>query len=200
MAAIIRSYGGLVFDATFEENHTFEREYTENPLETGQPITDNSFQKPFSLTAQVGVSDTPLVRNPNDPFAVGQYKRTQAAFEVLTSLQATGDPFDIQTGLKLYQNMVCLKIKVIQNKDTDSALIFEVDFREAIFVSTQVVSYPRRAIKHSAAKRTKGVQQAKQVDKTEPKGSVLVQLLGLIDDSKKALTSLNKPGAPSVAE
>lgn len=139
--AIIRSVGGLVFDATFSEKHEIEAEITQNPVETGVNIADHMFMKPIRLTISAGVSDTPLKAITNDQFSGGS-SRSQKAYDLLTQLQASFEPFNVQTGLKLYKNFVCKRIMPEQDKDTPNALIFEAELEEVIFVSTQMVVLP----------------------------------------------------------
>ena len=193
--AIIRSMGGLVFDAVFEETHESELEVTDNPVETGVVVSDHVFMKPLKVTLSAGVSDTPLKywqsaggtgqdawtkQDGDDPFA-SDSGRVRRAYELLTELQALAEPFDVQTGLKLYSNMVCTSIRTSQDKETAGALLFTATLREVIIVYTQVVSYPPRkagATKRQAgAKKDKGEQQGKEVTETPKKQSLGKKLL-----------------------
>ncbi len=193
--AIIRSMGGLVFDAVFEETHESELEVTDNPVETGVVVSDHAFMKPLKVTLSAGVSDTPLKywqsaggtgqdawtkQDGDDPFA-SDSGRVRRAYELLTELQALAEPFDVQTGLKLYSNMVCTSIRTSQDKETAGALLFTATLREVIIVYTQVVSYPPRkagATKRQAgAKKDKGEQQGKEVTETPKKQSLGKKLL-----------------------
>lgn len=141
---IIRKIGGLTFDATFSEKHEIEAEITENPVETGVSVADHMFMKPLRVTISAGVSDVVLTKASNDPYGGGS-SRSKAAFDLLTQLQATFEPFSVQTGLRLYQNMVCKTITCIQDKDTSSAFVFEAELRGVIMVTTQSVTMPPRA-------------------------------------------------------
>ena len=164
--AIIRSMGGLVFDAVFEETHEADLEVTDNPVETGVVVSDHAFMKPLRVKISAGVSDTPLTAVTDDPFA-SDAGRSRRAFELLTELQKRAEPFDLQTGLKLYENMVCTSIRTSQDKDSSGALLFTAELREVIIVYTQVVTYPPRkpgATKRQAGpKKDKGEQQGKEV-------------------------------------
>lgn len=162
--SIIRSVGGFVFDATFRESHTSEIEVTDNPVEIDSDVNDNMYVKPYKLTIAAGVSNSPLRVSGNDPFA--GTNRAQAAFVALKALQASGEPFSIQTGLILYDNMMLLTIRATQDKDTDEVLDFEADFKGVNIVGTQVVTYPPRApgkTTHQASKTdSKGEKQGTQ--------------------------------------
>ena len=192
--AIIRSMGGLVFDAVFEETHESELEVTDNPVETGVVVSDHAFMKPLKVTLSAGVTDTPLkywqssggvgrdawtAEDGDDPFS-SDGGRVRRAYELLTELQAQAEPFDVQTGLKLYSNMVCTSIRTSQDKDTAGALLFTATLREVIIVYTQVVNYPPRkagATKRQAgAKKDKGEQQGKEVTDPKAKGSLIAKV------------------------
>jgi len=174
--AIIRSMGGLVFDAVFEETHEADLEVTDNPVETGVVVSDHAFMKPLRVKISAGVSDTPLAVVTDDPFA-SDAGRSRRAFELLTELQKRAEPFDLQTGLKLYENMVCTAIRTSQDKDSSGALLFTAELREVIIVYTQVVTYPPRkpgATKRQAGpKKDKGEQQGKEVTNPAEKKSLI---------------------------
>lgn len=212
--AIVRSMGGLVFDAVFEETHEAEMEVTDNPVETGIVVSDHAFMKPLKVTLSAGVTDTPLKgwgggyqiaqgalsgggsgagkdfwsRNAtNDPFA-SDAGRSRRAYELLTELQKKAEPFDLQTGLKLYKNMVCTSIRTSQDKDSSSALLFTAELREVIVVYTQVVKYPPRkpgATKRQAsAKKDKGEQQGKEVTSKPQKSDLITKAVRAIGGKK----------------
>lgn len=179
--AIIRSVGGLVFDAVFREHHESPAEVTEEPVETGVSVSDHMFLKPMRLTISAGVSDVTFQPKATDPWANAS-SRARYAFELLRYLQASFEPFDVQTGLKLYHNMVVSNITCEQDKDTAGAFIFEAELREVIIVSTQMVTYPPRA-KGSAARqagavKNRGQQQGTQVTAPAKQQSILSALWG----------------------
>ena len=164
--AIVRSMGGLVFDAVFEEVHDHELEVTENPVETGVLVADHAYKEPIRLTITAGVSNAGAGRV-GDQFG-NSASRTTAAFEALLDLQKSREPFDVQTGLGLYGNMICTGIRTAQDKDTSGALIFTAELREVIIVKTATVRYPPRkdakTKQQGDKKKEKGEQQGKPVD------------------------------------
>jgi len=193
--AIVRDFGGLVFDAVFEETHEATLVVTDNPVETGVVVSDHACMSPLKLTISAGVSDTPLsvwdttggdgenyfayADVGTDQFA-SDSSRSKKAFEMLTDLQKQAEPFSVQTGLKLYENMVCISIRTSQDKDSSNVLIFEAELREVIIVSTQAVTYPPRAKGGTARKagptKNKGEQQGSETTDTKKKGSLLTKL------------------------
>lgn len=185
--AIIRSMGGLVFDAVFEETHEADLEVTDNPVETGVVVSDHAFMKPLRVKISAGVSDTPLAAVTDDPFA-SDAGRSRRAFELLSELQKRAEPFDLQTGLKLYENMVCTSIRTSQDKDSSGALLFTAEMREVIIVYTQVVTYPPRkpgATKRQAGqKKDKGEQRGNEVTDKPKKQSLSKKLADAIGGKK----------------
>lgn len=162
--AVIRSMGGLVFDAVFEETHESDLEVTDNPVETGVVVSDHAYMKPLRVKISAGVSDTRL-----NPFSADQFAsvdgRSRRAFELLTKLQKKAEPFDLQTGLKLYKNMVCTAIRASQDKDSSAALLFTADLREVITVNTEIVQYntePGATAMQAKPIRERGEQQIKE--------------------------------------
>lgn len=157
--AILRSMDGLVFDAVFEETHESDLEVTDNPVENGVSVSDHAYMKPMRLRISAGVSDTPLrfigddkfsgmsaaaaeqVRSMLGPNAYIYDSRSRKAFQLLQELQAKAEPFIVQTGLRLYENMVCTSIRASQDKDSSAALLFTAELREVITVSTETVEY-----------------------------------------------------------
>jgi hypothetical protein len=164
---ILRSVGGLTFDATFEESHESELNVTDNPVETGVTVSDHAYMSPLRLTITAGVTNTPLYTPGSDQFA-SEVSRRIKAYELLTTLQRNAEPFDVQTGLKLYKNMLCLNVRTVDNKDNANVLDFVAELREVIIVNTQVVTYPPR----------REGKPARQAGKTRDKGEVAAKEAG----------------------
>lgn len=166
LVIIPRGFGGLVFDAVFEEDHTLELEVTDNPVETGVSITDHAFMKPYRVKITAGVSNTPLTVK-DDGYGEGD-QRTREAFKKLEILMRTREPFDVQTGLKLYSNMLCTSVNTTQDAGSANVLVFTADLREIIIVQTQAITYPPRASGKAAnqagKKKKQGEKQSKDVD------------------------------------
>lgn len=178
---IIRSIGSLTFDAVFEESHESDLEVTEFPIETGSMISDHAYMKPLRITIQAGVSDTPLRTLPNDIYA-SDAGRARKAFDLLTQLQLIAEPFTVQTGLKLYKNMVCTSLRSSQDKNSSCAFYFTATLREVVIVSTETVTYPPRkkgaTARQSSAKKKNGEQQTTTVTSKSLAAKLLSTLKG----------------------
>lgn len=185
--AVIRAMGGLVFDAVFEETHESDLEVTENPVETGVVVSDHAYMKPLRVKICAGVSDVRLNPSSVDQFASDD-GRSRRAFELLTDLQKRGEPFDVQTGLKLYKNMVCKSIRASQDKDSSAALLFTAELREVFIVHTQVVQYPPRKVgatkRQAGPKKDRGEQQGTEVTSAPKKQSLAIKLKQAMTGSK----------------
>lgn len=179
--AIIRSVSGYVFDAVFSEEHEAQLEVTDNPVETGVVVSDHAYMKPLKVKIKAGVSDAilnPITRFFGADQFSGGVSRSQTAFKLLTELQASAEPFDVQTGLKLYKNMVCTSIRTTQDSSTSSALIFEAELREVIIVNTEAVTYPPRSKARQAQKPKEGGEKQGSEVADIKKQSLLKSALG----------------------
>ena len=196
--AILRNIDGLYFDAVFTEAHEAVLNVTDNPVETGVVVSDHAYMSPLKVTITAGVSDTPLGpgwiatgdsgenyfewEGSGDQFE-SDSGRARRAFELLTELQIAAEPFDVQTGLKLYTNMLCLSIRTAQDKDTAGVFIFTAELREIIVVNTQTVEYtaPKKGktANQATPKKNKGEQQGTEVTDKPKKASLLSKLKGV---------------------
>lgn len=184
VAIIPRGFGGLVFDAIFEEAHSSELEVTDNPVETGVSITDHAYVKPYLVRITAGVTNTQL-RPQDDGFGLYDV-RIKNAFQKLKDLQKGREPFDVQTGLCLYKNMVCTSVRTVQDAANSNALVFEVELREIIIVNTQLVTYPPRkagkAANQAGKKKESGEKQGTEVPPAK-KASLAKRLGGALGGS-----------------
>lgn len=185
VSVITRGFGGLTFDAVFQEDHTSELEVTDNPVETGVSVTDHAYMKPLSVKISAGVTNTPMRSLPGDPYGLVGDNRAQKAFELLQLLQAKAEPIDAVTGLRIYRNMIVKSITTSQNKDTANSLVFTAELREVIIANTQVVTYPPRKAgsAHEQGSKTKenGEKQGQEPGPPKRKSIAksLVKLMGI---------------------
>lgn len=204
----------ISFDAVIRESHSSELTVTENPVETGVVISDHAFMVPLKLDIEAAVGDiwlhatydpfrddnpidsfdpfrggnvadlAPVSPNLADPFATST-SRSEVAFALLQQIQRSADPFTVQTGLRLYQNMLMTTLSADQDKDLSGFLLFHASLREVIIVNTQTVVYPpRKPGKHArqAAKSvTAGEKQGTPTGDTTDQSAVLSLLTGTFD-------------------
>lgn len=141
----------LSLDCAITEVHEGENQVTENPVEQGSDVTDNSRAKPDSLKIDGFISGVPI-GNPNnssDPFfgsgqtyAPYQGGRAKAAFDLLTGMRKNGTIFDVVTDLHEYPNMVIEHLSFPRDKETGDSLRFQATLKAIIIVNSQTVAPP----------------------------------------------------------
>lgn len=193
----------ITFDCVMREAHTSELEVTDNPVDTGVVISDHAFMKALEYDMEGEVSDTPLhgFDQLNGGLLPGglytsKASRSASAWDILTGLQKSAEPFGVQSGLKFYPNMVILSLGVDQDVSSEGCLSFRARLREVIRVGTQTVTYPpRKAGKpHRQASKPAAAGEKKTTPvETDPKKNPTLakQILnGFLSDPGAALSSL----------
>lgn len=185
---IARNIGGLTFDAVISESHVSELQVTENPVETGVSIADHCFMRPLRVTISAVVSDLKMPSAPNlyDGSPSG---RVRKAFEYLQYLQTdlannTGAPFEVITGLRTYDDMVCTSLTATQDVTTASLLAFTAELTQIKTVSTAAVAYvqPKPMQGKPVRQATPAVNQGPQQPQEETvaqKRSAAARLFGI---------------------
>jgi hypothetical protein len=189
----------ISFDCVVKESHTSEIEVTDNPVETGVVVSDHAYKRPDRLEIEGEVSDVWLHGfDPQtglaipDRFYSSKASRSASAWDILTGLQASMNPISVQTGLKLYANMMILSLSCDQDKLTAGTLSFRATLREVIRKTTQTVTYPPRQTGKPHRQASKKVDAGEK--KTDPvtdqaKAKTLAKQLwdGFSSDPSKAL-------------
>lgn len=152
-----RRIGPFMAQVTIEERHTDEMVVTDHPVESGAVISDHAYMLPSGLLIRAGWSESPPVSQGGlgEFFAeVGVPElsglTSMTAGEALTSpremyinmleLQRSRIPFEIQTGKRIYQNMLIRRLDVTTDRENENSVIMMIDCREVLIVTTQVVS------------------------------------------------------------
>lgn len=113
---------------------------------------------------------------------LGGDSRVQKCYADLLVCQKSGETIDIQTGIRLYQNMLIQSVAV--NQSQDGSATFTITAREIFIVETQTISSGKssaagknksgRAATQSAAKTQQGTTQP--VEQTPKKTSALFNI------------------------
>jgi hypothetical protein len=183
----------FMFDGVIHESHSSELVTTENPLETGVPVTDHAYMMPDRLEIEGGVGDVwlnmrdPVVEidhagnvtdsgfeNVDVPWLRGDgggdtSTRSQRAYQLMRGLQRSAEIFGVQTGLLFYPNMVLRTLTAEQDKDTSRVLFFRASLSEVIRFGTETVTFPPR--KPGKTKR----QASKKADNGEKKSTAVTE-------------------------
>jgi hypothetical protein len=179
----------LTFDSVIREAHTSELAVTDNPVETGVVMSDHAYMQPRRLTMEGAFSNTPMQEGgiPNSALVSGNSikpkddggdPRSSNAWDVLTALQKLAVPFDVQTGLVLYKNMMLMRLTCDQDKETVGALYFSAELREVQYATSQTVTYAARAPKRGQPKKkvvTKPTKDPTDAETKKKNTSLLLQ-------------------------
>lgn len=131
---IIRNIGGIVAEVTVKERAQDELTITAHPVERGAPITDHAFKNPATLAVQIGWSAAnPDGRDLND------------IYDELLAMQVNAKLLVVQTGKRLYENMLIRSIAIDTDQMTENALMLTVQLQEIILVDTLQVTMPPNA-------------------------------------------------------
>ncbi len=118
---ISRSIGGVFVDVVVSESHESEIEIPKHPVEKGAKISDHAWRLGYKVTLD-SVVDGP---------------RAVAAYQQLLDVQSKLEPFTLVTGLRVYENMMLVRINPERDKEHGRVLKFEADLEEVRIVDTQ---------------------------------------------------------------
>lgn len=157
----VGAYAGIMLDCTLSEEHSYQADVTENPVEDGSTIADHVNLKPFTLKIDGLVSDSPLgfsiigdVQNIVSSITqiFGTQSRSRDAFEALVTLYKNRIPFTVLTNLKRYENMVISEANFPYTKDTGQALDLKMTLTQISIVKSKIIqSSPQTAYKGKVA-------------------------------------------------
>lgn len=128
-----RSIGPLKAQVTIEERHQDEGVLTDHPVEQGAPVTDHFYNRPAELVISAGWSNNSAAAAGNDLYVAGVYQQ-------LLSLKAAATRLTVNTGKRIYDDMVIVGLSTSTTKETEDALLIQISLRQVIIVNTQTVS------------------------------------------------------------
>ena len=154
------SVGGLYFDAELSEDHTYEADITDHPIEVGANITDNAVIQPTIVNLNVAVSS---VYSISTLLSFSGSNRPQDAVQKLRQLQANRTPVNLICRLASYPNMLIKSIRAKQDTATANSAMIMITFKEAIIVDSSAGSiYNNPVDKQYSAPQNEGTKQARQ--------------------------------------
>jgi len=140
-------FGGIAsidFDATLDELHDWRNEVTQNPVESGSPVTDHVIERPDRLKLTGTITNSPL----RGEFA-GQYfggdnesPRIQTAFDAIRELFKSRDVVVVYTKHAIYTDMVIESVSIPRNAQIGEEVQFTMELVNVRFVDTQLVKLP----------------------------------------------------------
>ena len=155
-----RAIADIPLQVTIEETHEDIMEISEQPIEVGGRITDNSFVRPSTLTVHCGWSNSPskpgllggiasavtgtingVNQMASSLLSGTDSSQVRAIYDQLLALQQSRIPFQVVTGKRLYNNMLMKSLKVTTNKETENSLMITAMFQQIIMVSVTTIAY-----------------------------------------------------------
>lgn len=150
-----RSIGPFVAQVVFEEVHTDELVITDHPVELGAMVSDHAFMLPAEVVIKCGWSNsasvTGLLAGLSNAvqqtvsgaaalFRGSSESQVRQVYQNLQQLQSSRIPFEIQTGKRLYRNMLIKSLRVTTDKENENALAVTAVCREVMLVAVSVVA------------------------------------------------------------
>ena len=188
-----KSIGGIELDAVLTETHNNQVRLTKNPVELGADITDHAIVEPKRINIVAQVSDTPL-----GTAAFGQIvdlvtglfgtstsqniTRGNAAYNAMVQLMEQCEPIEVQTKLRLYENMVITNLSTTQDKDSSRIVLMTLSLEEVLITGSQIVKLDAAQLEEGSAREQgtspekKGRQEPVTPDETTDK-SVLKSVI-----------------------
>ena len=165
---IERKIGDLIPHVVIREEHHDELEITDHPIQMGAPITDHAYKRPSELTIECAWSDSPPAKNLLDSaknlvssiksagsVLTGQSpSQAKAMYDLLLKLQAGRTLLAVQTGKRLYQNMLIKSIAVTSDAESENILMATVVLREVFIVSPQTATISQNSQNHANGSQT----------------------------------------------
>ena len=135
-----RDLAGVPVDGVLSEDHTWSNRVSENPSELGVNINDNKKRNPNKLVMEVVVSNTKTrTAAITGIFSTSDLTPLEQFSNDLYELLISDDPLEIQTGMKLYENLVVENIRMRQDVNSANAIVAIVSLTERIVVRSSVI-------------------------------------------------------------
>lgn len=185
---------GIQFDAIIEDTFEASVEVTGFTIESGVRAADHRIVQPLQWSLIVAVSNNPLTIFPTQFVgALGSgataatvaglasgilssspETRTSEVLDQLLTLMVTGEPFTVDIGERILQNMIITSIRRTKTPDNETGLFAEVSLQELPTLST-IIS---RGNQPSQAQLRDGDASKSQAAKLLDKGEQALQDVG----------------------
>ncbi len=156
----------LLIDVTVSEDHAFESEITDYPVESGGTISDNIRQRPITVSIEGIISNTPLGQmralRPDSEIAA------QVGHAFLMQVWTSRATVTLRTSIGTFKKMALSSVNFPRSKDTGNALHFSARFQQIVTVTNARVSDKRVALRGGGGGKKKdlGAQPAVLKDRS----------------------------------
>jgi len=130
----------IEMDASLNEDHRFDTIVTRNPVEDGSLYSDHVVLLPITLELSCRVSDSSL--SYFTPAIAGSEGRSNQAYYELVKLQLDREPFNVETGLQIYSNMLIESLSVPRSSKDGFSLRFNMVLVELPIIGEE--DFPNR--------------------------------------------------------
>ena len=164
--------------AVIEEKHLDEMEITEHPIEFGSVISDHAFKRPAELIIKMAWSNSPNSQGSLLDAATGAVAANSSAARIgltaikgagailsvlsnngsdrltktynqLLQLQESRTPFNIFTGKRKYENMLCRTLTTETESSLENVLLVIMECQQIIIVNSNAVSLKKQTQKNA---------------------------------------------------
>lgn len=129
---IVAKIGAIEIDAVLNENHQFDADITENPVEDGTIFSDNVVLQPIRLEMTCRITDASpsllLLRSAGT---------ADDAYKSLVTLQRSRETFDVVTGINVYKNMMLQSLSIPREASDGKSLRFNAVLKEILIVGDE---------------------------------------------------------------
>ncbi len=137
MSAIV---AGFQLDVAVSEDHTYDADATDSPVEEGSDISDNIRNRPLQVTLEGIVTDTPI-GNMRDVRS-GTTLPSEDALAHLLAIREARELITIETSLASYENMALLSLRIPRSAKTGKALRFTAVFKQIRLITNDRTTVP----------------------------------------------------------
>ena len=157
------TFDGYPVDVAVTEEHAFDAEVTDHPVEKGADVTDHTRLKPPTVTIEGVVSDSPIGAVALDPSRTGSTKPSDDALAKILKIRDDRLPITITTALRRYENMGLQTLSIPKSKDIGAALRFRATFKQLTFVTNKRTTV-KTVVPRSKGKAKRGTKPSPTVD------------------------------------
>lgn len=166
-----RSIGGIVADITIEERGIDEVAVTRHPVEKSADISDHAYSLPPRLALRVAWSPSGSSAG-GSPFGeipdYGDPVPLQTIYDQLLAMKDAVQLIEVQTGKRLYEDMLITSIGLVTDADTENALFITLELEHIILVETQTVEVPANNVQAQPKKTANTLNAGTKSAKPNP--------------------------------
>lgn len=149
----------IALDVTNSETPTFDADVTEHAVELGTANNDNVRAKPTALRLDVTVTDYPISTKGRGIGGAPEKGRAARILEKLVNLRTEGTRIFVETGLRVYENMVIKSVSSPRDKALNGTLRITLNLVEVKTVRSESVPVKLSPTNTKAKPKVQGGKQ-----------------------------------------